>query len=99
MHLHIVKMQADLFSETEHRIAAESALSSQFTSGLQELPAKVVSTFVSEFDRQRSVLELCKKAEREMQENLARLQQEIAGRQVEAASVLQLCKKAESEMR
>jgi len=77
MHLHIVKMQADLFSETEHRIAAESALSSQFTSGLQELPAKVVSTFLSEFDRQRSVLELCKKAEREMRENGARLQKEI----------------------
>jgi len=45
------------------------------------------------------MLELFKKAEREMRETVARLQEEIADRQLEASSVVEQCKKAEGEMR
>jgi len=83
LRLHVEKLQVELLSETESRAAAEVALhdsNSKLASDVEELRSKTIGLAEAESRRQQeamSVMELCKEATHELQENGARLRSEI----------------------
>jgi len=83
LRLHVENLQSELLHEIEQRVAAETALCGELTSGMKELHAIAIGLSTAEAKQQQvasSMMERCThQTELQLREHVTRLEMEIAG--------------------